>query len=443
MKNKVKVNTEKSTANQAALEQYAIKLTTKARKTSAALRALPHKKRQTVLRSVAKKLVESKSKILKANAKDIEHGKLSGLSPAMLDRLTLNSKRIDSIAKSVKQIAAFPDPVGKKIETKTLPGNMSLQRVSVPIGSILFIFESRPNVTIDGGALCFKSGNAVILRGGKEAAETNEIFAKVFRLALKEEGVSQDAVQLVNTSDRALVPYLVTQTDTLDLVIPRGGEKLIESVVAMSKVPVIKHYKGVCHVFVEKTAPLKRAISIALNAKVQRPGVCNAMETLLLDEALQSDAKKSICQSLISAGVQLKVDRLTLSLFSKAEQKNFKENIQLAKKSDWDEEYLDLRLAVKIVHGVQGAIEHIGEHGSGHTDAILTNNKKIADTFVQAVDSSSVMVNASTRFADGGEYGLGAEVGISTDKLHARGPMGIESLTTYKWVLQGKGNIRE
>jgi glutamate-5-semialdehyde dehydrogenase len=416
------------------LTDYARRLGENARTASRQLRALPRAKRDAALKTLAASLLSSQAEILAENAKDMDAGKERGLTAAMLDRLLLTPARIKSVAGSVKSIAAFPDPLGKVLGKHKRKDGLRISRVSVPIGTILFIFESRPNVTIDGGALCLKSGNAVILRGGKEAAHTNAVFARLFRAALRAKGIDERAVQLVEKPDHALVDLLLTDVKHVDLVIPRGGERLIQSVVEKARIPVIKHYKGVCHIYIDKTADLPAAERIVVNAKAQRPGVCNAMETLLIDSHLKAPAVRRILNSLVEHNVELRGDPAMRALHP---------NVKPASESDWDEEYLDLILAVKQVDGVEAAIEHISQHGTGHTDAVLAKSAKVQKAFLAGVDSASLMVNASTRFADGSEYGLGAEVGISTDKLHARGPMGLESLTTYRWIVEGKGHVRK
>ncbi len=416
------------------LTEYARLLGENAREASRQLRTLPRAKRDSALKTLAASLIASQAEILAENSKDLEAGKARGLSSAMLDRLLLTPARIKGIVDSVKSIAAFPDPLGKVLGKHKRKDGLKISRVSVPIGTILFIFESRPNVTIDGGALCLKSGNAVILRGGKEAAHTNTVFARLFRAALKAKGIDERAVQLVEKPDHALVDLLLTDVKHVDLVIPRGGERLIQSVVEKARIPVIKHYKGVCHIYVDKTADMQAAERIVVNAKAQRPGVCNAVETLLIDKRVKAPAVKRILDALAEHNVELRGDEAMRALHPA---------VMPASESDWDEEYLDLILAVKQVDGVEGAIAHIDKHGTGHTDAVLAQSAKVQRAFLAGVDSASLMVNASTRFADGSEYGLGAEVGISTDKLHARGPMGLESLTTYRWLVEGKGHVRK
>jgi glutamate-5-semialdehyde dehydrogenase len=416
------------------LEDYARELGENAREASRHLRSLPIAKRNGVLKEVAAALLASQVEILAENAKDMEEGKRRGLSSAMLDRLQLNPARIKGIVDNIKTIVDFPDPLGKTLSKKVRKDKLRIARVSVPIGTILFIYESRPNVTIDGGALCLKSGNAVILRGGKEAVYTNAVFARLFDEALRAKGVDSHAVQLVRRPDHALIDLLLTDIKHVDLVIPRGGEKLIHSVVEKSRIPVIKHYKGVCHIYVDKSADMKMAERIVVNAKAQRPGTCNAMETLLLDASIKPAAIRRILDLLVENKVELRGDKAICRIHPSAVPANA---------SDWDEEYLDLRLAVKMVVGIEDAIEHINRHGTGHTDAVIAKSKKVQAAFLANVDSASLMINASTRFADGAEYGLGAEVGISTDKLHARGPMGLESLTTYQWIVEGKGHVRK
>ncbi len=425
---------QKSNHQDISNDDYARELGENAREASRLLRSLPVAKRNAALKELAASLTSSQAEILAENAKDMEEGKQRGLTAAMLDRLLLTPSRLKGIAENLKTIVDFPDPLGKVLSRKVRKDKLRISRVSVPIGTILFIYESRPNVTIDGGALCLKSGNAVILRGGKEAANTNAVFARLFEAALRSKGIDTRAVQLVRKPDHALVDLLLTDVRHIDLVIPRGGEKLIESVVAKSRIPVIKHYKGVCHIYVDKTADMKAAERIVVNAKAQRPGVCNAMETLLLDASIKPAAIKRILDSLVEHNVEIRGDKAICKLHPSAKP---------ASESDWDEEYLDLKLAVKMVAGVDHAIEHINKHGTGHTDAVLAKSSKVQKAFLAGVDSSSLMVNASTRFADGSEYGLGAEVGISTDKLHARGPMGLESLTTYQWIVEGKGHVRK
>lgn len=416
------------------IEQYGLQLAQNTRKASQVVRVLPIEIRNNILFSVAEKLRNEIPAILKANKLDVERSK-NIISEAMIDRLTLTPARIESMAKGVEEIAAFPDPLNKILEEKVLKNDIKLSRISVPIGSIFFIYESRPNVTIDGASLCFKSGNAVILRGGKESLETSTKLANIFRNTLEEFHVDVNAVQLVNTPDRSLMTYLLQQTQWLDLVIPRGGESLIKAVVEQSKIPVIKHFNGICHVFVDKSADFSKAALILINAKTQRTGVCNAMETLLIHRDIDKETVEQFIAPLREKGVEM---------FGDLEAQQKIAGVQdIGDESHYHHEYLALKMSVKFVENVQEACEHIEKYSSRHTDAIIAQDKDVQDYFIANVDSSSVMVNVSTRFADGGEYGLGAEVGISTDKLHARGPMGVESLCTYKWVLRGEGQIRE
>jgi glutamate-5-semialdehyde dehydrogenase len=334
----------------------------------------------------------------------------------------------------LRVVARLPSPVGTRYDARVRPNGLRIYKMKVPIGVVAIVYESRPNVTVDAAAICLKSQNAVILRGGSEAFHSNLALARLFGRALAQAGLPAAAVQFVATTDRTAVDLLLGKDGEIDLVIPRGGESLIRRVVEKSRIPVIKHYKGVCHVFVSRHADMRKAVPIAVNAKVQRPGVCNAMETLLLDKRLPREKKRAIITALLAENVRLFGDASTRSLSSE---------IGKATEDDWYAEYLDLRLAVREVNGVEEAVRHINTYGSRHTDAIVTESAKEAALFRDRVDSSSVMINASTRFSDGGEYGMGCEIGISTDKLHARGPMGVEDLTTYKWIVEGEGQVRQ
>ncbi|MCD6023941.1 MAG: gamma-glutamyl phosphate reductase [Fibrobacteria bacterium] len=416
------------------LSKYARKLGENASSAARVLRASSEESRNAALDALSKILLKDAFAILSANAEDVEDAKAAGLSAAMIDRLTLNPHRLKGIARAVDEIAALPDPLNKLIDKKRRKDGLKISRVSVPIGTVLFIYESRPNVTIDGAALCIKSGNAVILRGGKETLRSNAALAACIRKALKAAKLPEAAAQVVSTPDRALLDLLLRDDAHIDLVIPRGGETLIRAVVEKSSIPVIKHYKGVCHTYVDKTADLKKAAAILLNAKVQRPSACNALETLLLDKSLKASAGTALLKALADQGV---------GLYGDAASRKLSRSVKAASPSAYDTEYLELKASVKVVDGVRGAVDHIAKHGTGHTDAVLAESEKVQQAFLAGVDSASVMINASTRFADGGEYGLGAEVGISTDKLHARGPMGVESLTTYKWIVEGNGHVRK
>ena len=390
--------------------------------------------KNNALYRMAEAIEKNADLIRQENTKDLKAGKEKGLSSAMLDRLELTEKRISGMATGLREVAALPDPVGSIERMVRRPNGLQIGRMRVPIGVIGFIYESRPNVTADSTALCLKSGNAILLRGGSEAIHSNLCLAKLLSDAAQTAGVPEGAIALIETTDRAAVTEMLRCQGLLDLIIPRGGKGLIRAVVENSLIPVIKHYEGVCHVYVDDEADLDMAEKIVFNAKVQRPGVCNAMETLLIHSDVADLILPGIVEQLTRAGVELRGCERTRKLAPE---------MSAAEEEDWRTEYLDLILSVKIVDSLEEAIEHINTYGSAHTDAIVTENYFKARNFVASVDSSSVMVNASTRFSDGGEYGLGAEIGISTDKLHARGPMGLEELTTYKWVVYGEGQIRE
>jgi len=413
---------------------YVDQLVGNARKASRLLRSLSATKRNEVLLRVSQLLREQVPQILIANQVDVEAAIAQGLSKAMIDRLTLTQKRVEDMAMALEEIAVFSDPLGKILEFRTMSNGAALSRVTIPIGTVLFIYESRPNVTIDGAALCFKSGNAVILRGGKESLSSSRILADLFRQALKAFDLPEDAVQLVTSADRQIVSLLLQKNEGLDLVIPRGGEGLIRMVVEQSRVPVIKHYKGVCHIYVHPSAKMETVSDLLINAKVQRPSACNAMETLLIDQAIDANWVKKWLVDLQAQGVTLHGCAQACDLLPGI--------LPINDSTEYHTEYLDLHLSVRIVSSVEEAVNHIETYGSSHTESILAQDLTAQEYFLANVDSSSVMVNASTRLADGGVYGLGAEVGISTDKLHARGPMGVDSLTTYKWILLGQGQLR-
>ena len=389
--------------------------------------------RNAALRAMARNLRAKADAIQKENAADLAAAQAAGLSPAMIDRLTLTPDRIEKMARSIEEIADLRDPVGEILEGYVRPNGLQIQRVRVPLGVVLAIYESRPNVTSDVAALCLKSGNAVILRGGKESLRSNLAIHAALAEAVVGQDLPADAVQMVETSDRDLLAALLRQDACIDVVVPRGGESLIRAVAEQSTIPVIKHYKGVCHVYVDDLADLDMAEAICFNAKVQRPGVCNAMETMLVHRNIAVRFLPRICRRLSEAGVELRGCEATRRVWPQAKP---------ATEEDWYAEYLDLVLAVRVVEHLQDAIDHIAQYGSNHTDAIVSEDIRRIQRFVQGVDSSSVMVNTSTRFSDGGEYGLGAEVGISTGKLHARGPMGCRDLTTYKWIVTGNGQLR-
>lgn len=371
--------------------------------------------------------------IMTENKKDLEAGKEKGLSSALIDRLALDEGRIRGMAQGVLDIVALPDPVGTVEEMKKLPNGLLVGKMHVPIGSILIIYEARPNVTVDAFALCFKSGNATVLKGGSEALNSNRALIKIIKDTLTQVGIDENVVQFVDTADHSIVNDLLKTSDYLDLVIPRGGERLISFVAKTATMPVIKHYKGVCHVYVDNEADLDSALDIAVNAKVQRPGVCNAMETLLVHKDVAQEFLPRAKDALCSCGVVLKGCDKTVSVLL---------GIEPALEDDWYTEYLDLVLSIKVVDDIDDAISHINTYGSHHSDAIVTADYAKGMRFLQEVDSSAVYVNASTRFTDGAEFGLGAEIGISTDKIHARGPMGLMELTSAKWIIFGNGQIR-
>ena len=368
-----------------------------------------------------------------------------GLTSAMLDRLKLDDQRIASMAKGLREVAALPDPVGRMLDERLRPNGLKLRKISTPIGVVVIIYESRPNVTADAASLCFKSGNATILRGGKEAINSNQIIAQTMIEAGKQAlpGFPAFAIQVVATTDRQAIRELLSLTQYVDLCMPRGGESLIRAVAECSKVPVIKHYKGVCHVYVDRSADLGMAERIAMNAKVQRPAVCNAMETLLVDRAIAPQFLPAIGAKLAEKKVELRVDEAARELLEpQVSTLNARGLLKGATEQDWYTEYNDYILNVRVVEGVQQAIDHINQYGSSHSDSIVARDEMSAKKFLNEVDSAAVYWNASTRFTDGGEFGMGAEIGISTDKIGARGPMGLEELTSYKWVGIGTGQVR-
>ncbi len=408
-----------------------------ARRAAGELATLQGAAKVRVLGRIARALRHEQKALIAANEQDVAAAQQGDLAPALVERLKLNEKRVAAMADGVEQIAAQVDPVGQVIEGFNRPNGLRIEKVRVPIGVVLFFYESRPNVTSDAAALCIKSGNAIILRGGKEAIHSNRAIVKIISAALKEAGVDPAAVQLVDSTDRALVPHLLKLDRYIDLVIPRGGESLIRAVVKESTIPVLKHFTGNCHIYVDKAAAGmdEKVRAICVNAKTSYPGgaVCNAVEHLLFHRDVAERLLPGVCDDLAAKGVEIRGDERTRALYPAA---------KLATEADWDTEYLAFIVGIKVVDSLDEAVEHINTHGSRHTDAIITEDILAARNFVQRVDSASVMVNASTRFADGGEYGLGAEIGISTDKLHARGPMGAADMTTYKWVVTGDGHVR-
>jgi glutamate-5-semialdehyde dehydrogenase len=418
----------------ASFTEQAIKLGKQAKAASRRLAVLSSGDKNQAVQLMADRLEAQSAFLIEENQKDLNAAKKAGISGAVLDRIALTPSRVQLMAKGVREIAALSDPVREIVKMSRRPNGLQVGKMRIPLGVIGIIYEARPNVTADAAALCLKSGNAVILRGGSEAHQSNQAIGKVLQAACAETAVPQHAIQVVQSRDRALVHELLQLESYIDLVIPRGGEELIRAVVANSKVPVIKHYKGVCHVYVDVDAELEMAERICLNAKVQRPSVCNAMETLLVHEAVAPQFLPPLIAKYQGAGVEISGCDKTCALVP---------GIKKANEEDWTTEYLDLILAVRVVKDMEQAIAHIEQYGSEHTESIITTDYRRSREFVERVNSSAVIVNASTRFNDGGELGLGAEIGISTSKIHAFGPMGLEELTTTKFIVFGDGQIRE
>jgi len=414
-------------------KEMILEIAKKAKIASKNLATLSSNTKNEVLKRVAQKLRERKEELKRINEKDVNQALIQGHTKAFIDRLTLTDKIIEGMAKGLEEVAALPDPVGEVVKMWKRPNGLWVGRMRIPLGVIAIIYESRPNVTIDAAGLCFKSGNAVILRGGKEALNSNIALGEIFRETLKEFNIPEDAVQVIPTPERKLMEYMLELEEYIDLVIPRGGEGLIRFVTEKARMPVIKHYKGVCHVYVDNEANLEMAKIIAINAKCQRPGVCNAMETLLVHKDIAEKFLPDLAEEYKKYGVELRGCPETLKYIPWAKE---------ATEEDWYAEYLDLILSIKVVNSLEEAIEHISKYGSNHTEAIVTENYSKAMKFLKEVDASVVLVNASTRFNDGGELGLGAEIGISTTKIHAYGPMGLEELTTTKFIVFGNGQIR-
>lgn len=404
-----------------------------AKKAADKMARCPATQKNTALLKLAELLEEKRTYLQSENEKDLTFAREKGLSAAMIDRLTLSDGVIASMAQGLREVARMADPIGTMGPTQTRPNGLQVSKMRIPLGVIGIIYESRPNVTVDAAGLCLKAGNSIILRGGGEALHSNQALAQCIGQALEESGLPKAAAQVVPVRDREAVKVLLKQEEYLDLIIPRGGEGLIRFVVEHSKVPVLKHYKGVCHLFIDENADLQQAVEIAFNAKVQRPGVCNALETLLVHQAYAATFLPQMSKKFSEAGVQLRGCERTCEILPDA---------SAATEEDWEAEFLDLILAVKVVDDMDAAIDHITQYGSQHTEAIVTSDYTRARRFVREVDASVVLVNASTRFNDGGQLGLGAEIGISTSKLHAFGPMGIEELTTTKFVVFGEGHIR-
>lgn len=416
------------------LEQIIVDMAVAARDASAGLMSLSSAEKNRALRKIAALLDQKRATIQLENEKDLQAGREQGLSAAMLNRLALTGGVIDSMIRGIEEVVALPDPVGSVDNLTLRPNGLQVGRMRVPLGVIAMIYESRPNVTVDAAALCLKTGNAVILRGGSEAIHSNLVLARILQEALGEVGIVKEAVQVVPVTDRQAVQFLLQQEEYIDLVIPRGGEGLIRYVSETSRIPVLKHYKGVCHIYVDRDADLEKAMPIILNAKVQRPGVCNALEGLLVHRAIAEEFVPRIVESLHGAGVEVRGCEKTVALSAL---------VKAAGKDDWGKEFLDLILVLKVVDDMDAARGYIRQYGSRHTEVILTENYTTARQFISQVDASAVIVNASTRFNDGGQLGLGAEIGISTTKLHAYGPMGLEELTTRKFVVYGQGQVRD
>lgn len=417
-----------------AVEAAVVQLCRNARTAARRLAIASTDDKNEALRRGAARLRQQTSEILRANQRDVEAGRAAGLSAALIDRLSLDSGRLDAVAEGLEQVAALDDPVGETISRWRRPNGLEISQLRVPIGVVGMIYESRPNVTADAAALCLKSGNAVVLKGGKEAIHTNTAIAAALTKAIGEAGLPAAAVQLIETTDRAAVAVLLKQSEYIDVIVPRGGPSLIEAITRESTIPVIQHYAGICHVYVDAAADLEMARRIAVNAKVQRPGVCNAMETLLVHRSVADRFLPAVAGDLTAHGVEIRGCSQTLAAVPTAVP---------ASEEDWRTEYLDLILSVRVVDDLAAAVEHIAQYGTGHSDAIVTDSYSQAQAFTAAVDSAAVYVNASTRFTDGFMFGFGAEVGISTNRLHARGPMGLRNLTTYKYVVHGNGQIRE
>jgi len=415
------------------IKEQVFQIAKNARQAASAVANLSSAEKDEALVEMAEQLIHHTDYLVEENEKDVEVARKKGLSKAMIDRLTLDEKAIRAMARGLEEVAALPDPVGKVTSMWRRPNGLLVGRMRIPLGVIGIIYESRPNVTADAAALCLKAGNAVILRGGSEAIHSNLALSLILRGVLRVKGLPENAIQLVPMVDREAVNMLLQLEEYIDLIIPRGGEDLIRAVVSQSRIPVIKHYKGVCHVFVDASADLDMAVRICMNAKVQRPGVCNAMETLLVHKSVAGVFLPAAAEALEKAGVVLRGCERTRAVLPGLEE---------ATEKDWHEEYLDLVLAVRVVDGIDEAIRHIEQYGSLHTESIVTRDYDNAQRFLREVNSSTVLVNASTRFSDGFQLGLGAEIGISTTKLHAFGPMGLEELTTQKFIIYGSGQIR-
>lgn len=417
-----------------ALHSEVLEIAKKAKAASRITAALNGPEKNRVLFEALRLLGKGKKSLERANEKDLQNALHQKLNPALIDRLRLTPQRLEEIGEGIRAVARLEDPIGKVLARWRRPNGLRISKVTVPLGVLFIIYESRPNVTSECASLCLKSGNTVILRGGSEAFYSNQALANLYHRALRKFGLPAACVSFVKNTDHRAVDFFLGLEDWINLVIPRGGEALIRKVAARSRIPVIKHYKGVCHLYVDEKADLKQALRVAFNAKCQRPATCNAMETLLVHRKIASRFLPVFGRELEKAQCEVRGDRLTCELLPGAKR---------AAPGDWGREFLDKVLAIQVVPDLESAISHIQKFGSAHTDGIITQNRQTARRFVEAVDSSSVMVNTSTRFSDGFEYGFGAEIGISTDKIHARGPMGLEGLTSYKYVVEGQGQIRE
>lgn len=405
----------------------------KARAAAHKLSLLTTEEKDTILRAMAQGLRDASAEILSENTKDIAAGEEKGLSSAMLDRLRLDDTRLEAIAAALEHVATLPDPVGQVLDDWDRPNGIRIEQVRVPIGTIGIIYESRPNVTADAAGLCFKTGNATILRGGSEAIHSNRAIATAIQAGGEKAGLPADSVQLVPFTDRQSVAAMAGMDQWLDLIIPRGGKGLIETVVSLARMPVIKHYDGICHLYAAEKADQEMAVKLTVDSKTQKPGVCNALETLLIDETIATDFLPKVAASLREKEVELRGCEKSRAILA---------DLIPATEEDWGTEYLEKILSIKIVSGIDEAITHINTHGSHHTDCIVTTDNAQAETFLHSIDSACVMHNCSTRFADGGEFGFGAEIGISTDKLHARGPMGLRELTSYQYRVRGGGQTK-
>ena len=408
-------------------------LALRAKEAARRLAVLSTDEKNALLLAMAEELIAQKKEILEANRKDVEAGKSAGLTGALLDRLELTEKRFTEMVEGVRQVARLPDPVGEVVRKWKRPNGLEIEKIRVPIGLIGIIYESRPNVTVDSAVLCLKTGNAVLLRGGREARHSNRALAKALGEAARKKKLPAEVVALVEDESRESIPEMCRLDGVLDLLIPRGGHGLIETVLEHARVPVIKHFHGVCHVFVHRDADPAMAEAIVVNSKCQRPATCNAAETLLVDRAVAEKILPRLVKALKTKGVKLFGDEASAKASGE----------KLSPPANWETEYLDLTMAIRVVDGLDGALEHLARHGSHHSDAIVTQDQTTAARFLREADSAAVYWNASTRFTDGGEFGFGAEIGISTDKIHARGPMGLEELTSYKYVVTGHGQLRE